>query len=107
MVGGKRLSPSFADQQGFVCSCEGLVVLHARRATKETLAIHCIHKLLVQYDFMSYRDESIKEAGKSETEALGTQISIPDALRFRGVGPEHINSRLAMVSRCVDSHIKG
>lgn len=47
---------------------------------------------------LSSRDESIKEAGKSETEALGTQISIPDALRFRGVGPEHINSRLAMVS---------
>lgn len=42
-------------------------------------------------------DESIKEAGKAETEKLGTEISIPDALRFRGVGPEHINSRLAMI----------
>lgn len=42
-------------------------------------------------------DESIKEAGKAETEKLGTKISIPDALRFRAVGPEHINSRLAMI----------
>lgn len=38
-----------------------------------------------------------QEAGKRETDALGTQISIPDALRFKGVGPEFINSRLAMV----------
>lgn len=42
-------------------------------------------------------DKEIKEAGKSETEQLGTEISIPDALRFRGVGPEAINSRLAMI----------
>lgn len=42
-------------------------------------------------------DDEIIEAGKQETQALGTQISIPDALRFRSVGPEHINSRLAMV----------
>lgn len=42
-------------------------------------------------------DNAVKEAGKNETEKLGTEISIPDALRFRGVGPEHINSRLAMI----------
>lgn len=42
-------------------------------------------------------DKEIKEAGKAETEQLGTEISIPDALRFRGVGPEAINSRLAMI----------
>jgi hypothetical protein len=42
-------------------------------------------------------DDAIKEAGKKETEALGTQISIPDALRFKGIGPEFINSRLAMI----------
>ena len=43
------------------------------------------------------RDKEIKEAGKAETEKLGTEISIPDALRFRAF-PEYINSRLAMVS---------
>lgn len=42
-------------------------------------------------------DDAIKEAGKKETDALGTQISIPDALRFKGIGPEFINSRLAMI----------
>lgn len=58
------------------------------------------------------RDDAIKEAGKKETEALGTQISIPDALRFKGIGPEFINSRLAMVSitlpcRPLDASIPG
>jgi hypothetical protein len=41
-------------------------------------------------------DKEIKEAGKLETERLGTEISIPDALRFRAF-PEYINSRLAMI----------
>jgi hypothetical protein len=42
-------------------------------------------------------DKSIIEAGKAETEKLGTEISIPDAMRFRGIAPETINSRLAMI----------
>ena len=53
--------------------------------------------LIVDTRYVVCRDASIIEAGKAETEKLGTQISIPDALRFRGVGPEFINSRLAMV----------
>jgi hypothetical protein len=52
------------------------------------------------------RDKEIKEAGKSETEQLGTEISIPDALRFRGVGPEAINSRLAMVGTTCSCNMK-
>jgi len=47
--------------------------------------------------FSRLRDKEIIEAGKAETEQLGTQISIPDAMRFRGIAPETINSRLAMI----------
>jgi hypothetical protein len=42
-------------------------------------------------------DEAVIEAGKVETERLGTVVSFPDAMRFRGAAPELINSRLAML----------
>ena len=43
------------------------------------------------------RDLCCSQAGKVETERLGTVVSFPDAMRFRGAAPELINSRLAML----------
>ncbi|KAK9807562.1 hypothetical protein WJX72_002611 [[Myrmecia] bisecta] len=42
-------------------------------------------------------DDAVIKAGTKETEKLGTEVSFPDAMRFRGSAPELINSRLAML----------
>jgi len=39
----------------------------------------------------------IQNEGSQEKDILGTEVALPDALRFKGAAPEVINSRLAML----------
>jgi len=49
-------------------------------------------------------DMFIQEDGAAEKKVLGTEVALPDIMRFNGAGPEVINSRLAMIG-CVTALI--